>query len=75
MWVLASRTDQFGTNRCGTKCAKIFVFVALWEHEEKVLAHGDSAFAPRTVEFGGIKFLEGFVFGKTCRRNRVSTIE
>ena len=75
MCVLASRTDQFGTNRCGTKCAKIFVFIALGEHEEKVLAYRDSAFASRTVELGGIKLLEGFVFGKTCRRNRVSTIE
>ena len=57
--------DQLGTNRCGTKCAEIFVFVSLGEDEKKALAYRDSAFALRTIELGGIKLLEGFVFGKT----------
>ena len=67
--------DQFRANRFGTECAKIFVFVSLGEHQKKALAHRDSAFTLRTIEFGGIKLLEGFVFDRTGRRNRFTTIK
>lgn len=73
--LVVSRTDQFSTNRCGTKCAKIFVFVPLGEHEEKALAYRDRAVASRTMKLGGIKFLEAFFLGRSCRGKGVTSIE
>ena len=72
---LLSGTDQFRTHRCATKSAKIFVFVPLGEHEEKPLAYGHRSVASRTVKLSGIKFLERFFLGRSCRRKGATPIE
>ena len=57
---------QLSPNRCGTKGAKIFIFVPLREDQKKALAHRNSSFALRTIEFGSIKLLKCFFPGGIC---------
>jgi hypothetical protein len=73
--LVISSTDQFGTYRCGTQGAEIFIFVSFGEDQKKALSYWDGAVTLRTIKFGRIKLLKGVLLGGASRTKRILSID